>query len=211
MINPSLTFTGVPGYGTLTISYGPFFQGQVATDAFSPPIIVSGTPAPPLSLTTTMDLQTVVETDLNNPVPNAEEIGGVPVPATNGFGGPVALLFSEPVTGVTLTAGYLDTVGTTTITAYTADGTVLGTVSNTALGYETFNLADSTGRPLSGLLITTTDAGGFGIDGVGIATAKTLVAVPAPGSGAMLPAMALVFAGAGRTWYRRRPTHEAAG
>lgn len=189
LVNPTLTFTNVPGYGTLAFSYGPYFQGQSATDPSSPPTSVSGTAAPPLSLTTDTVWQTVIETDFNNPVANAEVLGGVPVPATNGFGGPVALLFSQPVTEVTLTAGYLDNVGSTTIRGYAADGTLLGAVSSTQPGYETFNLADSAGRAISGLLITTVDEGGFGIDGVGIGRATTPQPVPGPASFAILPAM----------------------
>jgi hypothetical protein len=46
----------------------------------------------------------------------------------NGFGGPTAILFSQLVTGVTLTAGYFDTLGLTTITAHDSGGNALGQI-----------------------------------------------------------------------------------
>jgi hypothetical protein len=194
--NPTYTYTGVPGYGTLSISYGSFFDGQMGSDPFSPPASVTGVPNSPLApsaytdpSTGAPDWQTIIEVDNNASAPNTEVLGGLPVPATNGFGGPVAILFSEPVTGGggQLTVGYLDTAGLTTIEAFNADGTSLGTVTNTGTGYETFNLSDDTGLPFEGLLITSSDPGGFGIDGVGV------TAMPAPGALAVLPGFAVAL------------------
>ena len=189
-VNPSFTLNGVPGYGSLTISYGAFFNGQSASDPLSPPITVSGTPSGALALSSSANVvKTTVEVDNNEPVPNTEVLGGLPSLATNGFGGPIAILFSVPASGVTLTAGYFDTVGATSITAYGSDGTSLGSIANLSLGYEIFNLSDSGGPPISGLLLTTSDPGGFGIDGVGI---STQIATPAPGLLAVLPGFALI-------------------
>jgi len=190
-VNPSFSLSGVPGYGSLTISYGPFFNGQSASNPLLPPITVSGTPSGVLALSgSTSVVKTTVEVDNNEPVPNTEVLGGLPSLATNGFGGPIAILFSVPVSGVTLTAGFFDTTGTTSITAYGGDGTSLGSIANLSTGYETFNLSDSGGPPISGLLLTSSDPGGFGIDGVGIVARQ--IATPAPGPLAVLPGFALI-------------------
>jgi hypothetical protein len=134
-----------------------------------------------LTLSVAPDWQAVIQVDGSASTPGTEVLSGVPFPATNGFGGPIAILFSQGVTGLQLTAGFLDSVGSTTIEAFAADGTSLGTVSNTSLGYETFNLSDSDLRRIEGVLITNTDPGGFGINGVGVEE------IPAPGALAVLP------------------------
>ncbi len=194
-VNPVQTFTGVPGYGTITLSYGPYFNGQSASSFLSPPTSVSGAPVGSLALDTgpgaTLDTsyQTVIEADPSN---GGEALGGAPAVATNGFGGPVAIDFSKAVTGVILTAGFFDTVGSTTIEAFTAAGLSLGTVMNTLTGDETFNLSDSMGAGLSGLLITSNDAAGFSINGVGLAAAPP-TPVPAPGAAAVLPGLLLLL------------------
>jgi hypothetical protein len=188
-VNPSFTLNGVAGYGSITISYGPVFNGQSVSNPLMPPITVSGSPSGPLALTGSANVvKTTVEIDNNEPVPNTEVLGGLPSPATNGFGGPIAILFSQGVSGVTLTAGYFDTIGATTITAYDSGGNALGQIVNQALGYETFNLSDPGGPLIGGLLLTSSDAGGFGIDGVGVYQAPmTSTAAPAPGPLTVLP------------------------
>jgi hypothetical protein len=198
-VNPSFTLNGIAGYGSLTINYGPFFNGQSVSNPLLPPITVSGTPGSPLVLTGSANIvKTTVEIDNNEPVPNTEVLGGLPSLATNGFGGPIAILFSQPITGVTLTAGYFDTLGLTTITAYDSSGNALGQIVNHALGYETFNLTDPGGQPISGLLLTSSDPGGFGIDGVGIYQ-TTSTSMPAPGALAVLPGFVAM-------WLARRRT-----
>jgi hypothetical protein len=204
-VNPSYTYTGVPGYGDITISYGPFFDGQAASDAFSPPISTSGVPHAPLALTSfidpgtgTPDLQTIVEIDGGNPVPGTEVLGGLPFGFTNGFGGPIAILFSTPVAGVTLNVGDLSTVGSTTIDAFAASGDSLGGISNSGTGYETFNLTDNGGRPIGGLLLSSTEPAGFGIDDVGVFALP--LPLPAPGALALLPCLGVLAAAR-----RRRP------
>lgn len=205
-VNPSFTLNGVAGYGSLTISYGSFFNGQSVSNPLLPPITVSGTPGSLLALTSSANVvKTTVEIDNNEPVPNTEVLGGLPSLATNGFGGPIAILFSQPVTGVTLTAGYFDTLGLTNITAYDSSGDALGRIVNQALGYETFNLTDPGGQPISGLLLTSSDPGGFGIDGVGVyQTTSTSTSMPAPGALAVLPGFAAM-------WLARRRTGGTGG
>ncbi len=194
-VNPSYTFTdnNPGGYGALSVSYAAYFEGQTASDPLSPPASVTGPPIGPLALSLASDWQAVVQVDNSASAPNTEVLGGVPAPATNGFGGPLAILFSQGVTGLQLTAGFLDTIGSTTIEAFTADGTSLGTVSNTSIGYETFNLSDSDLRRIEGVLITSTDPAGFGIDGVGVQE------IPAPGALALLPGFVAVWLSKRRT------------
>jgi hypothetical protein len=193
-VNPSYTFTGVPGYGTLTVSYGPYFDGQTGSDPLSPPAFVTGAPDNPLALTTgTPVWQTIVEVDNSNPVPDTEVLGGLPTPATNGFGAPIAILFSPGVTGVVLTADDFGTIGSTTIEAFASDATSLGTVPNTGTGYETFNLSDNSGKLIDGLLLTSTEIGGFGIDGVGVNQITAGTAVPTPGVLSVLPGYAVLL------------------
>ena len=130
------------------------------------------------------------------------EVGGQDITAS-GFGGPIAILFSSPVAGVELTAGSFDAPAQTRIEGFTASGMSIGSVLNTSTGFETFNLADSTpGEFISGLLITSTDPGGFGVSGVGLLLppGASPVPVPAPGDWAILPGLA-----AAAYLRRRRP------
>ena len=224
LTNPSFTYTGVPTYGTITISYGPYFHGQTATDPLAPPTSVSGTPTNPLSLALD-ELVDAPANDPNNPdypyswktvvepdnaagttyvlggVP--EVIGGQDFGITNGFGGPIAILFSIPVSGVQLTAGFFDTLGTTQIEGFTVGGASIGSVVNTDLGFETFSLNDDVaGELIGGLLLTTSDPGGFGLKGVGLLQPTNgPVPVPAPGSWAVLPGLLLT----GLLGRRKRP------
>ena len=215
LTNPSFTYADVPTYGTVTVSYGPYFDGQTATDPLSPPTIVTGTPTNPLTLALDQLVQapasdptntdypyswkTVVQSD--NSADGTYVIGGVPgviggqdFGVTNGFGGPVAILFSTPVAGVQLTAGYFDSPGLTQIEGFTASGMSIGSLLNTLVGFETFYLTDTTpGELISGLLLTTTDPGGFGVSGVGLLPSSnpTPTPMPAPNGLAILPALAL--------------------
>ncbi|RZM29882.1 MAG: hypothetical protein EOP67_37965, partial [Sphingomonas sp.] len=152
LTNPSFTYTGIPTYGTITISYGPYFQGQTATDPLSPPTSVTGTPTNPLSLALNQlvtapandpdnpaypySWKTVVQSD--NAADNRFVLGGLPgvyggqdFGITNGFGGPIAILFSQPVSGIVLTAGSFDALGATRIEGFTSDGMSIGSVFNT--------------------------------------------------------------------------------
>jgi hypothetical protein len=196
--NPSYTYTGVPGYGSLTISYGPYFEGQGTTDPYSPPVSVTGTPTGTLALTTdvdpslgTSDLWTVVEVDSNDGPSGQEVLGGTLYGASGGFGWPIALLFSAPVPGITLTVGDLSELGSTKIEAFDESGNPLGDVLNTATGYETFNLSESGGELIGGLVITSTESAGFGVDGVGVFDFTTNP-VPAPGALCLLPGFAML-------------------
>ncbi len=202
LTNPSFTYMGVPTYGTITLSYGPYFLGQTATDPLDPPTTVSGRPTSPLSLALDRPVtapandpgnadypyswKTVVEPD--NAAGATYVLGGVPgliggqdFGITNGFGGPVAILFSTPVSGVQLTAGFFDMVGTTQIEGFTAAGVSIGSVVNSSFGFQTFYLTDNLpGELISGLLLTTTDPGGFGLQGVGLLQPLNVAPVPVP-------------------------------
>jgi hypothetical protein len=65
-------------------------------------------------------------------------------------------------------------------------------IVNQAVGYETFNLTDPGGQPISGLLLTSSDPGGFGIDGVGVYQSAS-TSMPAPGALALLPGSAAMW------------------
>jgi hypothetical protein len=182
-VNPSYTYTGASW--TQTISFGPYLAGQTGSDPLSPPATVTGSPTAPLALTPNTDWQTVVELDNAN---NTEVLGGLPGGATYGFGGPIAIAFSTAVLGVQLVVGDLSAAGTTTIQGYSADGTSLGSVTNSGSGYETFNLTDDGGAPIGALLITSTELAGFGVNNLAV------FGVPAPGALAVLPGSALLLA-----------------
>jgi hypothetical protein len=132
-----------------------------------------------------------------------------PILSGTPFGnGPISVLFSVPVAGVGLKAGFFDAVGGTTIQAYAADGSVLGSVLNTVgAGFEFYGLADSTGaNAIKGIsfFITGAEPAGFAIDNLTFGAAGVIVmGVPEPSSLLLLGA-GLAGLGAMAAWRKRR-------
>jgi hypothetical protein len=78
---------------------------------------------------------------------------------------------STPISlgGFSLDAGYFDNIGETTLEWYDADDNLIGSVSNTQLGIQTFNVSVQPGEPCIRrwyIRSTGNDAAGFAIDNV---------------------------------------------
>ncbi len=196
--NPVASFTGVAGYGRLSVSYGAYFAGQsYAFDSTNPapPVQIGDAASGPLSIASDPNLSARVQDDADAP---ANPVVGGSILSFDGFIGPLAILFSTPVTAAELTVGDLAAVGQVTLEAFAADGSSLGSLASSGLGYETFDL-QSSGGAIAGLSVRSTDnasALAADVSGVGVYGSGAPTAVPAPG------ASALVLAGAVLCWAR---------
>lgn len=181
-VNPTYSFTGVPGIGDITVTFGGAFLGQTVAPGF--PTTITGSPSSPLTLETG-DPVTFITGD--GAAPDSPVLSGTPT-----FNGPVSVFFSKPVAGVGLTGGYFDAVGGTTIEAFDATGTSLGSIVNTVGdGMEFYGLADSSGDAvISGIsfYITGDEPAGFAIDNLTFGAGEVIrpPRVPDGGSTALL-------------------------
>lgn len=173
-VNPVYNYSSIAGIGALTVSFAGAFTGQTVTG--STVRTLSGNPTGPLSLNTAE--QTSIVGDQSNPT--SPVLSGSPR-----FNGPIVMLFSAPVAFVALDGGFFNAVNGTSITGYSADGTSLGSFTNSVTGIETYGFATSDGsNSISGLAfyITGNEPFGFAIDNVRFGTARELVPVPEPAS-----------------------------
>lgn len=177
-VNPTYTpamYGG--GAGAPTVSFGGYFLGQSlsATPWIDCPGgastgCVVGSPSGPLSLAPNAPNTRIVNDGAN---PTSPVLSGSPT-----FDGPIAILFSVDVAGVGLEGGYFDAVGGTRITAFARDGSVLGTVLNTATGIEFLGLVTQDGsESIAGLLFSLAgeEPAGFAIDNLRFGQAGQVV------------------------------------
>lgn len=175
-----------------TITFDGYFTGQSLSakpladcpDGIATGCVV-GSPTGPLSLDGA-SADTFITLDSANPT--APVLTGSPR-----FNGSVAILFDSDQSGVGLEGGYFDMIGATAITAFARDGSLLGTVSNTAEGMEFLGLATDDGSAqIAGLLFSLSggEPGGFAIDnlrfGKGSQILLDAAEVPEPASLALL-------------------------
>ena len=190
-INPVYNLN-VTGIGAEQVSFAGTFTGQTTTGSG---VVTLGTvkPTGPLSLNTANKVSIAVDSG----TPTSPILSGTPL-----YNGPISVLFSQPVAAVGLSGGYFDAVGATTITAFDASGTNLGSITNSKLGIEFYGLADSTGASdIAGIsfYITGNEPAGFAIDNLTFGAANSVVPEPASLSVAAV-------AGAGLLSRRRRGT-----
>ncbi len=194
------------GAGAPTVSFGGFFLGQSlsgdpAADCpgAAPTACVVGTPSGPLALDPDSP-DTFITTDGANPT--SPVLSGTPM-----YNGPIAVLFDVDLVGVGFDAGYFNAVGSTGITAFARDGSLLGTVENTGLGIEFLGLVTDDGTPaIAGVFLELVGAepAGFAIDNLRFGRAGEVVVdgnVPEPAT-LMLVGLGLLGAG----FARRRAT-----
>lgn len=199
--NPVFNFPAVPDLGNVSVSFGPYFQGQ-ALSGGSPQTLSDHTPTTGSPLTLVLDPTAPTFTVFDGaPGATSPTLSGTPT-----FNGPISVLFSVPVAGVGLKGGFFDALHSTSIEAYDADGNVLGSITNSILGFEFYGLADSTGADvISGIsfFITGNEPAGFEIDNVTFGAAGAIVP---PGGEVPEPATMLLLGSGlvGLAGYARR-------
>jgi len=174
-VNPVINFTALPGLGDVTVSFASHFVGQVRSGSG----VVTLNPHDPTG-PLTLDSTGTVDIRNDGANPTSPVLSGSPT-----FNGPISILFSTPVAGVGLTGGYFDAINGTTIEAYDAAGSILGSITNSQTGLEFYGLADSTGaNVISGIsfFITGSEPYGFAIDNVTFGAAGDIpdITVPEP-------------------------------
>ncbi len=173
--NPVYTFTGLAGLGDVTVSFGPAFVGQSVVGGGVKTL--SGTPTGPLALDGGLAALYPTFTQNDGASDSNPVLSGSPI-----FNGPISVLFSTPVAGVGLKGGYFDALHATSITAFDANGIVLGTITNSVTGFEFYGLADASGKNvISGIsfYITGNEPAGFAIDNLTFG-AKEQIRPPVP-------------------------------
>lgn len=172
-----------------TVTFRGFFAGQaLGVAATCPPGAaltgcVVGTPSNPLTLALTSPNTSIVGDGAN---PTSPVLSGSPT-----FNGPIAILFDRDLAAVGLDGGFFDSVGSTAITAFRRDGTVIGSVTNTGTGIEFLGLATASGsETIAGFLFSLVgaEAAGFAIDNVRFARAGQIVPPGAAPSAVTVPA-----------------------
>jgi hypothetical protein len=157
------------GAGSPTVTFGGYFTGQSAgsTNPSACPAgaavtgCVLGSPTGPLSLD---PASTTTFTASDSSVATAPILSGSPL-----YNGSIAILFSTPQVGVGLDGGYFNAIGSTAITAFAADGSIIGSVSNSQIGSEFLGLVTSDGQAtIAGVEFSLVgdEPAGFDIDNV---------------------------------------------
>ncbi|MCL1826145.1 MAG: PEP-CTERM sorting domain-containing protein [Betaproteobacteria bacterium] len=175
--------------GDPTVSFGGYFLGQSlsTTPSIDCPgaaatACIVGTPIGPLSLDPNSPV-TFITTDASNP--SSPVLSGRPT-----YNGPIAILFDIDVAAVGFDAGYFDAIGSTGITAFARDGTILGTVVNTGLGIEFLGLVTSDqSEMIAGVFLDliSDEPAGFAVDNLRFGYRETVtVPIPEPETYAML-------------------------
>ncbi len=155
------------GAGAPMVDFDGFFTGQslsanpgVDCPGAAASACVVGTPT---GATLTLDAaspDTKIQSD--GAAPNSPVLSGNPT-----FNGPIAVLFSTDQAGVGFDAGFFDAIGSTAITAFARDGSLLGSVANIGLGIEFLGLVTDDGtNQIAGVFLELigNEPAGFAID-----------------------------------------------
>lgn len=203
-INPVFTAADYGGdAASPTVTTGGFFAGQslsvdAATDCpgAAATACVIGTPDAGLSIDAGSPNVFITNDGAN---PTTPVLSGSPR-----FNGAIALLFSTDQFGVGFDAGFFDDIGSTGITAFARDGSILGTVVNEGLGIEFLGLV-SEDADIAGVFLDLVGAegSGFAIDNLRFGVSGQVT--PPDPSVVPLPAgFPLLLAGLGAFAFVRR-------
>ncbi len=188
VVNPQYTYSDVPELGNLTVSFGTHFVGQKLGASYNS--LSDTSPIGPLALAMVAELPDVMtQIDLANR--SSFVLGGINA-GINGaqtkFTTPISILFSDPVSHVGFSLGYLDErPPSTVIAAYDASGASLGVLGGLATGNNVLSIVDDGGQ-ISGLTIYIPDSGisGFGADKEGFGIRDVVFSaggvIPEPGT-----------------------------
>lgn len=154
------------GAGSPTVTFDGWFLGQslsatpgVDCPGAAPSACIVGSPSGPLTLDAASP-NTFITSDGANPT--SPVLSGTPT-----FNGGIAILFDIDLAGVGFDGGFFDAVGSTGITAFARDGTLLGTITNTGTGIEFLGLVTDDGsESIAGVFLdlTGSEPAGFAID-----------------------------------------------
>src|SRR5580693_4348840 len=136
---------------------------------------VGGNPTGPLTLDPNSP-QTFISGD--GAMPTAPVLSGSPQ-----FNGPIAIEFSTPQTGVGLIGGYFNAADSTAITAYDANGNVIGSVTNPTTGDVFLGLVTADhSATISGLLfhLVGDEPAGFDVDNIRFGVGEQVVVPGTP-------------------------------
>jgi hypothetical protein len=172
-----------------TVSFGGYFLGQglstnpgIDCPGSASTGCVVGTPAATLGLDAAAPV-THIAGDSSNPT--SPVLSGSPT-----FNGSIAILFSSDQAGVGLEGGYFDAPGSTSITAFARDGSLLGSVTNNGTGIEFLGLVTENGKAqIAGLLFSLVgdEPAGFAIDNLRFGVAGQVTSpIPEPATWGML-------------------------
>lgn len=144
---------------------------------------IVGDPGDPLMLDPS-STDTFIAVDGANPT--SPVLSGSPT-----YNGGIAVLFSVDQFGVGFDGGFFDAVGSTAITAFARDGSLLGSVSNSILGIEFLGLVtDGDTAEIAGVFLDLVGAepAGFAIDNIRFGTVGEVIVRPvsAPASAILL-------------------------
>jgi hypothetical protein len=181
-VNPVYNFLNAGTLGAVTVSFGASFAGQTLTGS---PLTLTGSPTNSNPLTLGAGTVSTVSDGGTGAV-----LAGDGGPFFGTYFGPISVLFSVPVAAVGLEAGpFAIEAGLTTIMAFSADGSVLGSFTNPVTGFQFFRLADSTGAAvIKGISIYRTGSAPdpFSIDNLTFGAGQVIGGVPDTGSTLLL-------------------------
>lgn len=176
------------------VTVGGYFQGQMLSanpgvdcPGAAASACVVGTPTGALALDPNAP-KTFITGDGANPT--SPVLSGSPT-----FNGPIAVLFDRDMVAVGFDGGYFNAIGSTGITAFARDGSLLGTIANTTIGIEFLGLVTNDGlAKIAGVFLDMvgSEPAGFAIDNLRFGRAGQIVlppdvaAVPLPAAAPML-------------------------
>jgi hypothetical protein len=176
------------GAGSPTVTFEGWFTGQslslnpaVDCPGAAATACVVGNPIGPLSLDGAAPDTRIVN---DGAAPNSPVLSGSPT-----FNGPVAVLFDVDLAGVGFDAGFFDGVGSTGITAFARDGTLLGTITNLGTGIEFLGLVTADGSErIAGVFLDLvgTEPAGFAIDSLRFGRRGQVNPIPEPATWALM-------------------------